>query len=181
MRQALLLIDIQNDYFTGGAMELVGMEPAADNAARLLERFREKGLPIYHVQHSSSRPGATFFIPGTSGMDIHKSVTPKDREPVIIKERPSAFKGTDLHAMLQRDAVNTLIIAGAMTHMCIDTTTRAARDLEFNCVVISDACATRDLTFMDKTVPAGMVQTAYMAALNGMFADVRTTDEFLKS
>lgn len=180
MKQGLLLIDIQNDYFTGGAMELVGMEAAAANAAKVLERFRKKGLPIYHIQHSSNHHGATFFIPGTSGMDIHKSVTPKDKEPVILKERPSAFKGTDLQAMLQRDAVDSVVIVGAMTHMCIDTTTRAARDLEFNCVVIADACATRALSFMNKTVPADMVQAAYMAGLNGMFADVRQTDEFLK-
>lgn len=161
-------------------MELVGMEAAAANAARALEAFRKKGLPVYHVQHGSTHKGATFFIPGTSGMDIHKLVAPKDKEPVILKERPSAFKGTDLQAMLQRDLVDTLVIAGAMTHMCVDTTTRAARDLDFNCVVLADACAARDLTFMDKTVPADMVQAAYMAALNGIFADVRRTGEFLE-
>ncbi len=147
MKQGLLLIDMQNDYFQGGAMELVGMAAAAEKAARLLARSRQRQASVYFVQHLANRPGATFFLPDTAGAKIHPAVAPAPGEPVIIKHFPNSFRGTELLEVLQRDGVDQLIIAGAMSHMCIDATTRAAFDLGFQCMVVEDACATRDLEF----------------------------------
>lgn len=144
---ALLLIDIQNDYFPGGKMELVGSEPAGENAARILSCFREKELPIFHIQHLSTRPGSTFFLPNTSGADFHDSVSPLDEERVITKNHPSAFYKTALLFKLREEKITSLLIAGMMTHMCIDTTVRAAYDLGFHCSVAHDACAARNLVF----------------------------------
>ena len=76
MKQALLLIDIQNDYFPGGAMELSGSLPAGMQAGKLLRLFRDKSLPIIHIQHLSTREGATFFVPNTGGVEIHETVAP---------------------------------------------------------------------------------------------------------
>jgi nicotinamidase-related amidase len=76
MKRALLLVDIQNDYFTGGAMQLVGMEAAAGKASTLLQFFRERSEPVYHVQHLSKRAGATFFLPVTQGAEIHPAFEP---------------------------------------------------------------------------------------------------------
>lgn len=179
MNKALLIVDIQNDYFPGGAMELVGSPEAGRQAGRLLEAFRRKALPVIHIQHVSTRPGATFFIPGTPGVDIHDSVAPQAGETVFQKNFPNSFRETPLLAHLRELEVGQLVIAGMMTQMCIDTTTRAAADLGFQCLLAHDACATRDLSFGGATVPAAQVQTAFLAALNGLFARVLATDEIV--
>ena len=177
MTPALLLIDIQNDYFPGGAMELVGSSTAAAQAGKLLQAFRQKALPVIHVQHISTRPGATFFLPKTVGVQIHKSVYPNNGEMVFHKHYPNSFRETHLLEYLRENQISQLVIAGMMTHMCIDTTTRAATDLGFQCVLAHDACATRALSFNGATVSAESVQTAFLAALNGLFAKVLSVME----
>ncbi len=174
---ALLMIDIQNDYFPGGAMEVVGAADAAERAAELLAAFREKARPVVHMQHIAARPGATFFLPDTFGAKIHESVRPAPGEPVFQKHFPNSFRETALLEHLRNTGVTRLVIAGMMTHMCIDTTTRAAADLGFACSLAHDACATRALTFNGVRVAAESVQTAYLAALNGLFAKVLTARE----
>ena len=172
MSQALIIVDIQNDYFPGGKMQLVGSDAAAGEAARLLRAFRERGAPIFHIQHVSTRPGATFFLPDTDGVKIHESVAPLASERVVTKHFPNSFRGTPLLELLRAANVERLAIAGMMTHMCIDATTRAAADLGFECRLAHDACATRDLAFGGSTVAAHDVHTAFLASLNGAFAKV---------
>jgi len=169
---ALLIIDIQNDYFPGGAMELAGASEAAEQAARLLAAFRAKALPVVHIQHVSIRPGATFFLPGTAGMEIHESVRPLEGEAVFQKNFPNAFRQTPLLEHLRGAGITDVVIAGMMTHMCVDTSTRAAADFGFACSLAQDACATRALAFGGVQVSAANVQAAYLAALNGAFAKV---------
>ncbi|MCD6680244.1 MAG: cysteine hydrolase [Burkholderiaceae bacterium] len=179
MNTALLIIDIQNDYFPGGAMELVGAEAAAERAASVLAVFRARGLPVVHVQHLSVRPGATFFRPGTPGAEIHPSVAPLADETVVLKHYPNAFRETGLLEHLRGKGIERLVIAGMMTHMCIDTTTRAAADLGFECTLVHDACATRALSFGGETIPAASVHNAFVAALNGTFAKVESSDRLI--
>lgn len=167
---ALVIVDIQNDYFAGGKMELVGSDAAAAEAARLLDAFRSRNGRVVHVQHVSTRPGATFFLPGTEGVKIHPSVQPLGSETVVTKHFPNGFRETTLLELLRADGVKRLVIAGMMTHMCIDTTTRAAADLGFECLLAHDACATRDLAFGGTKVAAREVHAAYVAGLNGAFA-----------
>jgi nicotinamidase-related amidase len=177
MAQALLLVDIQNDYFPGGAMELVGSPLAGVQGGKLLQAFRQRSLPIIHIQHISTRQGATFFLPNTAGAQIHESVTPEVGEIVIQKNFPNSFRATPLLEHLRKHDVSQLVIAGMMTQMCIDTTTRAAADLGFQCLVAYDACATKPLSFNGHTVSAENVQTAFFAALNGLFARVLSVEE----
>lgn len=177
MHSALLLIDIQNDYFPGGAMQLEGSRDAGQRAAALLAAFRGKGLPVIHVQHVSTRPGATFFLPDTEGVEIHHSVAPRDGEAVVRKHFPNSFRETPLLDQLREQRVTDLVIAGMMTHMCVDTTVRAAFDLGFVIQLAHDACATRALSFGGSTVAAADVQAAFMASLNGLFAKVRSAAE----
>lgn len=172
MNRALIIIDMQNDYFPGGKMELVGIEEAADKVGQVLTTFRAKKLPIFHIQHLSVNPGATFFLPDTEGVKIHPSVTPAEGEPLIKKHFPNSFRETSLLDELRSLGVQELIVCGAMSHMCIDTTVRAGFDLGFCCVVVADACATRDLSYGDQTIPAAQVQGAYMAPLSAVFAKV---------
>ncbi|GAM10402.1 putative isochorismatase family protein YddQ [Geobacter sp. OR-1] len=181
MKTALLIIDNQNDYFPGGKMELVGSVQAAAAALRLLSAFRKQSWPVYHVQHISMQPGATFFLPDTEGAAIHKSVAPLPTEPVITKHFPSSFRDTSLLEQLKADKIGTLLICGMMSHMCVDTTVRAAFDLGFSCIVTHDACATRDLSFNGVTVPAAQVHASYMAALGAVFAQVKGVEEILEN
>ena len=176
MTKALLIIDIQNDYFAGGAMKLVGSDEAAHNAARILSSFREQGLPVIHVQHLALSPTATFFLPGTDGAKIHESVAPIDGETVITKNFPNSFRGTNLKDVLDGLNLEQLVVVGMMTHMCIDTSVRAANDFGFKVTLVSDACATLDLEFDGRTVAAADVQVSYLAAIDGSFATVVTTD-----
>jgi nicotinamidase-related amidase len=180
VKTGLVLVDIQNDYFPGGSMELVGMDAAADMASTVLEQFRQRKNPVYHIQHISTRPGATFFVPGTEGMKTHASVASVEDEAVIQKNFPNSFRDTSLLETLRADSIEHLVICGAMSHMCIDATTRAAFDLGFSCTVVSDACATRDLQFQGEPVSAKNVHAAFMAALAVPYASVVTAKELAK-
>ncbi len=181
MRTGLLIVDIQNDYFPGGKMELTGSVEAGIRAKALLQGFREKKMPVVHMQHMSLRPGASFFLPKTEGVEIHENVAPNAGETILEKHFPNSFRGTPLVGHLQTNGVERLVIAGMMTHMCIDATTRAAWDLGFHCLVAQDACATRALSFAGQTVPAGQVHYAFLAALNGTYASVLSAADILAS
>lgn len=176
MSVGLLLIDIQNDYFPDGKMELQGSESAGQVAGRLLAFFRQHHLPIVHVQHLSIRPGATFFLPGTPGADIHSAVKPQKDEPVIQKHYPNSFRETTLLSHLQQRGIRELVIAGMMTHMCVDATTRAASDYGYRCRIIQDGCATRTLKLNEQVVSAPDVHIAFLAALDGSYGQVLTAE-----
>ncbi len=181
MKKGLLLVDIQNDYFPGGLMELVGMEAAASQAQALLAAFRRRQWPTYHIQQVSLRKGAAFFLPDTPGVQIHASIAPRLGETVINKHFPNSFRDTGLKELLAAAGVGELVICGAMSHMCIDASARAAVDHGFSCVVIHDACATRDLVFRETPIPARQVHGAFMAALAAISAQVISREEFLRA
>ncbi|MBF0550089.1 MAG: cysteine hydrolase [Deltaproteobacteria bacterium] len=174
MNTALLLIDIQQDYFPGGRMELIGSTAASQVARRLLTAFREKNLPIIHVQHISTHAGATFFLPNTEGINFHHNVTPLPHETIIKKHYPNSFRETDLSTTLENMNIQEVTICGMMSHMCIDATARAAGDAGYRCSVVHDACATRNLSFNGVDVPAAYVQAGFMAALGSAYAQVLT-------
>ena len=176
--KALLIIDIQNDYFPGGKAELVNPAAALFNAEKLLKDFRAKEYPIIHVQHINVQEGATFFLPNTNGAKIHNSLTPKAGEHVVVKNAPNSFYKTNLHQIIEESNITELVVCGMMTHMCIDTTVRAAKDYELPVTLISDACATKAMYFKGVSISAANVQAAFMAALSGMFAKIMTTAEY---
>jgi nicotinamidase-related amidase len=174
---ALVVIDIQNDYFPGGAMELEGSDAAGTKAGNAIKQARSKGMPVIHVQHLSTRPGSTFFLPGTKGQQIHASVAPAAGETVIEKNFPNSFRNTPLQKRLEELAVRELVIAGMMTHMCVDATVRQAADLGYKVTLLGDACATRAQSYGGESVPARQVHAAFLAALNGFYAKVIRADE----
>jgi nicotinamidase-related amidase len=178
MKRGLLLVDIQNDYFPGGKMELARMEEVAQKAHALLQRFRDERSPVFFIQHISQRPGAAFFLPGTRGVEIHGSLAPENGERIIEKHFPNSFRDTPLLASLRERAIEEVVICGAMSHMCIDATTRAAFDFGFRCVVVQDACATRDVQFRGENVSSAKVHAAFMAALSAPYAQVIDAAEF---
>ncbi|RKZ35976.1 MAG: cysteine hydrolase, partial [Gammaproteobacteria bacterium] len=148
-------------------------------ARELLLAFRQRQGHIVHVQHLSARPGATFFLPDTDGVEINEVVKPDEGETVVQKNFPNSFRDTELLAQLQRADVAEVIICGAMSHMCIDATTRAAFDFGFRCTVVEDACATRDLEHKGETIRAADVHASFMAALAVPYARVVSASEFI--
>src|SRR5450830_763681 len=177
VKTALLLVDIQREYFPGGAMPLDGPVEAACQAKKLLACFRYNHLPAVFIQHVSLSPKATSFRPGSPGVSLYTSIRPLPGEAVVPKHHPNSFRETNLLELLRMDKVSRLVICGMMTHMCVDATTRAACDYGFECIVAADACATRDLAFAGETVPAAMVQRAFLAALDGTFGMVMATNK----
>ena len=178
MKTALLLIDIQKDYFPGGKMELEGSFEAAQQACRLLGYFRSQELATVHIQHVSLRQEATFFLPGTEGVKFHESIIPMEGDTIITKHFPNSFRETILLDHFKSLSVENLIVSGMMTHMCVDATTRAAVDLGFKVMVAEDACATRALTYAGTTIPAEHVHKAFLAALKS-YGQVKRTDDIL--
>ena|SRR5688572_5242640 len=174
---ALVVIDIQNDYFPGGTMDLEGAEAAGGKAGMAIKSFRDRKLPVIHIRHLSVRPGATFFLPGTRGAEIHASVQPASGETVIEKNFPNSFRSTSLREVLERQGVKNLVVAGMMTHMCVDASVRHAADLGYKVTLLGDACATRAQSYAGETVPARQVHAAFLAALNGFYAKVMNTHE----
>ena len=112
MTTALLLIDIQNDYFPGGKMELEGSLEASLRAREILAFFREKAWPLVHIQHVAIRPGATFFLPDTEGVKIHQNVEPLLGEVVFQKNYPNSFRDTPLLEHFREKQVDQVVVCG---------------------------------------------------------------------
>jgi len=175
-QRAVIVVDIQNEYFPGGKLELTNIDRASVNASRLIHAARTKGVPLFHVRHEMPDAAAPIFTAGSDGVQIHASVSPQGDEPVILKHNPNSFLGTDLKAQLDELGVEELVIVGAMSHMCIEATTRAAADFGYKVTVAHDACATMDLEFNGQTVPAAQVHATAMAALAFAYASIDSTD-----
>ncbi|HSL30317.1 MAG TPA: cysteine hydrolase family protein [Anaerolineales bacterium] len=181
MKTALLLIDFQKDYFPGGKYPLVNPLDAAQKAYMLLQCFREHrahGGKHVHIQHISKKPDAMYFISGDRGTDIHDSVAHFEGEPIVYKHEKNAFLNTNLLELLKSWEIERVVITGMATHMCVDATARAAYDLGFQVIIAEDACATRDLTFGDTTIPADVVQKSFLAALRA-YGKVMKSEEIL--
>jgi nicotinamidase-related amidase len=178
-KQALIVVDIQNDYFPQGKWPLVGADAAADNAVRILQAFRDAGKPVVHIRHEFTSDDAPFFTPGSEGAKLHPKVLNRADEPVVLKHFVNAFRETDLQAILDEQGIEHLVIVGSMSHMCVDGVTRAAADFGYSVTVIHDACATRDLEFNGVTVPANLVHAAFMSSLGFAYASVVSAEEFL--
>ena len=178
-KQALIVVDIQNDYFPQGKWPLVGADAAADNAARLIQAFREAGDSVVHIRHEFTSPEAPFFTPGSDGAKLHPKVLNRADEPVVLKHFVNSFRETELQAILDERDIKELVVVGSMSHMCVDAAARAASDMGYATVVLHDACATRDLEFNGVVVPAAQAHAAYMASLAFGYSQVVSTQEWL--
>ena len=136
---------------------------------------------MVYVRHESADANAPIFTPGTDSVEIIPAVQPQGNEPVIVKNYPNSFRETGLKALLDEQGIKDVVVVGAMSHMCIDATARAAADLGYDVTVVHDACATRDLEFAGKTIPAPDAHAAFMSALAFGYAHVVSADELAKS
>jgi len=168
-KTALLIIDVQEFYFPGGRMQLENPEVAGMNAGLLLNLFRTKAYPVFHVRHN--------YEPGGN---IHPYVKPLPGELVFSKDQVNAFTDKDLLNALRSDTIENLVICGMQTHMCVEAAVRAAHDLGFSCVLASDACATRSLQYEEHIIPAASVHYSTLNTLQGSYARVESTEDIIR-
>ena len=167
---ALIVIDCQNTY-RRGVMQLEGVEDALGEVERVLERARTAGIPIFHIMHDAG-PGSPYDIRAEIGR-ICDRAAPRAGEPVIVKHHPNSFWETNLDAQLREGGVKNLVLAGFMTHVCVNSTARGAFNLGYNATVIGDATATRDLPGIDgEVVSAAQLKSATLAGIRDLFAVV---------
>jgi len=174
--EVLILIDIQNIYFVEGVWKLHKPEKAAKKAAIILKQFRDENKPVIHVKHMfkvNGDPNGDYLL------DFNNAVIPQKSEAIIIKHYPNAFLKTTLKKTLDKLQADRLVIIGMMSHMCIDTTVRAAQDYNYKVTVVDDACTTMDLVWNGKSIAAEIVHNSIMAALSGVFADVVMLTDYL--
>ena len=171
MKEALLIIDVQNDYFPGGARELYKPAEALERIKELIAASRESGRLVVYMQHFNG-PEDSFFKEGTPGAEIHAEIAPEDGDRVFVKRLPNSFLNTGLDEYLRGEGVEKLTVCGMMTHMCVDTSVRAASDLGYEVELVKAACAAPDLSWNGHSIPAPVVNEVYMASLNGVFCTV---------
>jgi nicotinamidase-related amidase len=165
----LILIDCQNTY-VHGVMELDGVAAALDQAAELLERARSAGIPIIHFKHDGGE-GSPYDVRAEIG-EIVDRVAPRGGETVMVKEFPNCFVQTDLDGRLKAASAQNLVLAGFMTHMCVNSTARGAFNLGYSPTVVASATATRALPGTPDIVSSEALQAASLAALGDLFAIV---------
>ena len=177
--EALIIVDMQNDYYPGGAMELVGIEMAHANLLDLIATAHRQSNPIIYVQHIASED-APFFRQGTTGAELYSGLPIRQNDVIIQKHYPNSFRETSLQKQLEKLGVQKVLVCGAMTHMCIDTTVRAGYDLGYDIRLVGDACATRDLEFEGERISADAVHRSFLSALDGTFCQVVKTTALLQ-
>lgn len=167
---ALIMVDCQNTY-RQGIMQLTNVEPAIIEAQKLLHLARDLKIPIIHIQHDAGT-GTPYDVNAEVGR-ISQEVAPINGECVITKNYPNAFIATPLEAQLKALNIKNVVIAGFMTHMCINSTARGAFNLGFNPLVVASTCASRSLTGANgKVIDAQTMHDSALAAIRDLFAVV---------
>jgi nicotinamidase-related amidase len=174
---ALVVIDIQREYFEGGKLYLPDGQPALMRAKKLVAFADAQRIPVFHVQHVGPAGGPLFARDG-AGVEFHHEIMPAPHHRVVQKTSPSSFVGTDLDELLKARGIQTLLICGLMTHMCVSTTARDARPRGYRAIVAGDACATRDIDGWDGGVVAhAALHRAALTAVSDSFAEVMSTEQ----
>ena len=176
MTQALVVIDVQNEYVTGGLP--IVHPPVEGSLARIgeaIDAARDVGMPVALVRHTEPDPSGGLFVAGTPAWQLHQVVASRPHDVVIDKQLPGSFTGTDLQGWLTAHDVDHLVVAGYMTHMCVDTTTRQAMHLGYDVTVLEDATGTIDVS---AALPAALVHQVEIGVLGDGFARVTATSEW---
>lgn len=175
-KYGLLIIDVQNDYFSGGKWFYMNPKRPFIIFNNLSMTLNQKIYLSFIFNISIYSQILHFFEKGTDGVALHSELSLQDDSVIIEKHFPNSFFQTKLQATLDQLEVDTLVITGMMTHMCVDSTTRAAAELGYNPVLIHNATATRNLAFNENNVQANDVQNAFISSLSN-FSTVMSTDD----
>jgi len=166
-KPALLVIDIQDFYFPGGDMPLNQPDRAAANAAVMINKFRSDGNEVIYIKHNYEPGGA-----------VYTSVKPAEGEKVFLKDNINSFLGTGLKQYLEEQNINQLVICGMQTHMCVEAAVRAGSDFGYDCILIHDACTSRDLKYDNYIIMAKDVHLSTLSTLRN-YARIMSTEEYL--
>ena len=176
---AVIVIDMQNEYFAGGKMPIPDGMQALNNSKRIVEFAHKNSMPVFFVRHLGAADGP-LFAAGSRFAEFHQDLQPGKNDRVIDKATPSAFVGTDLQKQLDGLGIKQLIVTGLMTHMCVSSTARDAVPLGYSVIIPEDATATRDLaTWNDNVVDHNVLHQAALAGVADVFAAIKTTDAVL--
>lgn len=182
MKEALILIDIQNDYFPNGALPIWRPVETAESCKVVLEHFRKHQKEVVHVKHHCVGPDAEKFkilLPGTHGAEIHELVKPLPEEKVVVKEHMNGFWETDLGAYLKSKKIERLVFVGMMIHNCVPATLFAGKDDGFECVVVDEAVNTMSQPLHGEMIQAEDIKKAYLAGIQFAYAKVKKVEEIL--
>ncbi|MFA5253479.1 MAG: cysteine hydrolase family protein [Methanoregula sp.] len=179
MKQALLVIDVQNEYFTG-AIPVTYPAGSLANITRAMDHAHDAGIPVAVIQHTNPAPDAPAFGKGTPGWELHREIKKRHADIVIEKNLPGSFTGTDLEAWLKENGIATVTIAGYMTQMCCDTTARQAFHRGYTVNFLSDATGTLSVTNAAGSVSAEELHRAILVTQQMRFSTVMTTAEWIK-
>jgi len=179
-RTALILVDLQNDYFSRGRFELENTETAAKQAKSLLTHFRAQELPVIHIQHIFKDENAPFFTANSKGVEIEASVMPIEGEPVVIKHQIDSFIDTSLEQTLVELGIERLVIVGAMAQACVQTICRSATNKGYLCEVVSDAIAAPKLAYAECDFSGAELVAANLLSLSFGGAEIKSTQIWLK-
>ena len=181
MKRALLVIDVQNEYFAGGAMPVSHPPDSLRAITEAMDGAAENGVPIVVIQHGTENPEAKAFVKGSRGWRLKGEVDVRRRTVVIEKTMPGSFTGTNLEAWMKENSVDTLAITGYMTQLCCDTTARQAVHLGYKVEFLSDATGTLDISNSAGAVKAEELHRAILVSQQARFSKVVTTEEWINS
>jgi nicotinamidase-related amidase len=179
MKRALLVIDVQNEYFSG-LLPITHPEGHLANVLRVMDCAAANGVPVVVVQHTSLQPEAPFFRRGTPNWELHAEVRRRPHDLLVEKNLPGTFTGTQLEPWLREQGVDRVVIAGYMTHMCCDTTARQAVHRGFAVEFLSDATGTLPLSNAAGEASAEELQRAFLCAQQMLLSEVVSTDEWCR-
>lgn len=171
MSRALLVIDVQNEYFTG-ALPITHPAGHLSQILKAMDAASAAKTPVVVVQHHFPRPAPPLFQRGTPGWELHPEVAARPRDLLIEKTLPGSFTGTPLESWLRERGISTLAIAGYMTHMCCDTTARQGVHRGFTVEFLRDATGTLALSNPAGEVTAEELHRAILCAQQQLLSEV---------
>jgi nicotinamidase-related amidase len=180
-KRALIVIDVQNEYFDG-ALPISDPSPATSlaNITRAMDAAREAGVPVVVVRHTDDGDDAEIFREGSHAWELHPEIEGRPRDHLVEKRLPGSFTGTPLAEILAEAGVDTVSIAGYMTHMCVDTTAREAAHRGLGVEILKDATGTLALENSGGEASGEELHRATLVAQGQFFADVMSTDAWVE-
>jgi nicotinamidase-related amidase len=180
IKQALLVIDVQNEYFSG-KLPVTYPPGSLANIAAAIDAANLHGIPVIVIQHTAARPDSPTFVKGSVGWQLHPEIAKRKYSELFQKSLPSSFAGTGLEAWLKEQGITTLVISGYMTQMCCDTTAREAFHRGYTVKFLSDATGTLDYRNDAGTVTAECLHKTILIVQRSRFSTVMTTAAWLQS
>ncbi|ORE00873.1 Isochorismatase hydrolase [Rhizopus microsporus var. microsporus] len=183
MKEALVIVDVQNDYFPNGKFPTDSPVETAEAIAKLIQKFREEKKEVVHVTHVVPNPTEKFpfFQEGTWGVQVHDLVKPLPTEKYIVKNYSNGFHETDLEEHLRSKGIDRIIVVGMMIHNCVNATVYAGKDAGFDCIVVDEAVNTFDQALHGEVIKAKDIKKAFLAGIQFYYAKVLKLEDVLSN